>query len=57
MLAVVYAIPKDRADDMTGGRGLPVQWCASLTDALDYIERNSSPDNPDRYVTRDEAAS
>lgn len=52
MLVQVYAIPKDRTDDMTNGRGLPATMPSGLDDAVDYIDANSSPDNPDRYEIR-----
>lgn len=52
----VCAVPKDRHDDMTDGRGLPVRGMegVSLEAAVAYAGRNESPDNPDHYVIRDQ---
>lgn len=48
----VFAVPKDRDDDMTDGRGLPILKSASFDAAIDYVSRNDSPDNPDHYMVR-----
>lgn len=50
---VVRAIPKSAGDDMTDGRGLIVATFPDREEAEDYVERNGSPDNPDRYVVED----
>lgn len=58
---LIYAIPKDSDDDMTGGKGLVTRKVeredrveAELA-AEEWIFQNSSPDNPDRYRIEEDA--
>lgn len=56
---LVYAVPKDGDDDMTEGAGLlhrrftgPSAADAEFA-AQEWVDKNESPDNPDRYEIRE----
>jgi hypothetical protein len=53
----VFGVPKDRSDDMSGGVGRPMRGAENVTydEALNYADRNESPDNSERYVIRNRA--